>query len=336
MNEVTINQVAARSGVSKRTISRVINGSAKVNARTRSHVESVIASLGYRPNTRARALSTGRSFLIGLVHDDPKALAVEAVQRGLSPLLGEHGFELVVHPCSHSAVGLLEDVRRFIDRSRVDGLVLLPPLSELAQLHDAIAATGTPSVSIASVPIEGRSMLVSMERDAVRHLTESLLALGHRRLAFVSGPSHFLSAQQRLLGFRQALAACGLEPFAIAEGDYSFESGLRCGGELLSGGMLPTAIFASNDFMAAGVLKAAAARGLSVPHALSVAGFGDSIIAPMLTPTLTTINRPMRAMAEMAGRRLLDLIDGGDLGARSATMIPLSLVERESTARAPG
>jgi LacI family transcriptional regulator len=335
MNDVTINEVAARSGVSKRTISRVINGSPKVNAETRAHIESVIAMLGYRPSARARALATGRSFLVGLVHDAPKALAVDAVQRGLSPLLGARGFELVVHPCSPGDAGLLDNVRGFIDRSRVDGLVLLPPLSELADLHREIAATGTPAVSIASVQIEGAAMLVSMERDAARRLTENLIALGHRRIGFISGPLHFLSAQQRQLGFLEALQAHGLEPFAMAEGDYGFESGLRCGAELLGGTTLPTAIFASNDFMAAGVFKVAARHGLSVPHALSVVGFGDSIIAPMLTPTLTTVHRPMLEMAEMAGRRLLDLIEGSRPFGERATMIELSLVERESTARAP-
>lgn len=335
MNDVTINEVAARSGVSKRTISRVINGSHKVSAETRSQVEAIIAELGYRPSSRARALATGRSFLIGLVHDDPKALAVDSVQKGLSAFFGERGYELVMHSCAFGSVALLDDVERFIQRSRVDGVVVLPPLSELDALHTRIAATGTPAVSIASVPIEGRSMLIAMEREAARQLTESLLALGHRHIAFISGPPSFASAQQRRRGFLDALGACGLEPAAVVEGDYSFESGLRCAEDLFSRAALPSAVFASNDFMAAGVLRVAAMRGVAVPGALSVAGFDDSVVARMLTPPLTTINRPMQSMAELAGRRLLDLIDGVDPRAQGAIAIPLGLVERESTGRAP-
>ena len=335
MSEVTINEVAARSGVSKRTISRVINGSTLVNAETRSRVEAIIAALGYRPSARARALAAGRSFLIGLVHDDPKALAVDSVQKGLSAFLGERGFELVVHSSAHGSVSLVHDIRRFIQRSRIDGLVLLPPLSELDALHREIAASGTPCVSIASVAMEGQTMLVAMEREAARQLTESLIALGHRKIAFISGPTHFKSAQQRQLGFLDALAASGLQPFALVEGDYSFESGLSCADKLLNGDETPTAIFASNDFMAAGVLRAAAKRRLEVPQMLSVAGFDDSVVARMLTPSLTTINRPMQSMAELAGMRLMELINSTGALEQGATSIPLTLVERESTGTSP-
>ncbi|WP_269714715.1 LacI family DNA-binding transcriptional regulator [Caulobacter sp. NIBR2454] len=334
MNDVTITDVADQSGVSLRTVSRVINGSTKVNAETRARIEAVIATLGFRPSARARALATGRSFLIGLIHDDPNALVLDPVQRGLTAVLGARGFEVVIHPCVYGSEGLMDDVRGFIQRSRVDGVVLLPPISELPQLNRVIAAEGVPSISIASVPIEGGTMLVSMEREATRLLTERLIDLGHRRIAFISGPSRFLSAQQRKAGFLDALAAANMKPSHMTEGDYSFESGLACGEAILSGTEPPTAVLASNDFMAAGVLKAAAALGLSVPTDLSVAGFDDSSIARMISPALTTINRPMRAMAETAARRLLARIDGQEDGLthQEALPIALSLIERESTA----
>ncbi|WP_369059767.1 LacI family DNA-binding transcriptional regulator [Caulobacter sp. 73W] len=335
MNDVTITDVADQSGVSLRTVSRVINGSSKVNADTRRKVEAVIESLGFRPSARARALATGRSFLIGLIHDDPNALVLDPVQRGLSEVCGARGFEVVVHPCSYDADNLLDDVRGFINRSRVDGVVLLPPLAELTQLHQVIAETHTPSVAIASVPIKGADMLVSMERQAAQQLTRRLIALGHTRIAFISGPSRFISAQQRRQGFLDALAEAGLARSVMSEGDYSFESGLACGQAILDLPDLPTAVFASNDFMAAGVLKAMSARGLSSPRDLSVAGFDDSSIARMISPALTTINRPMRAMAQTAAERLLARIEGGEAKSHPQPQeIALEVVERESTAAA--
>lgn len=338
MNDVTITDVADQSGVSLRTVSRVINGSSKVNADTRRKVEAVIENLGFRPSARARALATGRSFLIGLIHDDPNALVLDPVQRGLSEVCGARGFEVVVHPCSYGSDKLLDDVRGFINRSRVDGVVLLPPLAELTQLHQVIAETHTPSVAIASVPIDGADMLVSMERQAAHELTRRLIALGHIRIAFISGPSRFISAQQRRQGFLDALAEAGLTPSIMSEGDYSFESGLTCGESILNLPQRPTAVFASNDFMAAGVLKALAGRGLSSPRDLSVAGFDDSSIARMISPALTTINRPMRSMAEMAAQRLLARIEAGPKGpktTRAGTQeIALQVVERESTSKA--
>ncbi len=336
MNDVTITDVADQSGVSLRTVSRVINGSSKVNADTRRKVEAVIESLGFRPSARARALATGRSFLIGLIHDDPNALVLDPVQRGLSQVCGARGFEVVVHPCSYGSNQLLDDVRGFIKRSRVDGVVLLPPLAELTQLHQVIAETHTPSVAIASVSIDGADMLVSLERQAAHELTLRLVALGHTRIAFISGPSRFISAQQRRQGFLDALDEAGLAPSTLVEGDYSFESGLLCGETILNLPERPTAVFASNDFMAAGVMKALTGRGLSCPHDLSVAGFDDSSIARMISPALTTINRPMRTMAETAAQRLLERIEAGPQAAWSVRSRPLQIalqvVERESTA----
>jgi LacI family transcriptional regulator len=335
MNDVTITDVADRSGVSLRTVSRVINGSSKVNPETRRRVEAVIESLGFRPSARARALATGRSFLIGLIHDDPNALVLDPVQRGLTEVCGAQGFEVVVHPCNYGSELLLDEIRRFIQRSRVDGVVVLPPLAELSQLHQVIAETGTPSVSIASVPIEGADMLVSMERQAAQNLTRRLIALGHHRIGFISGPSRFISAQQRRLGFLDALGEAGLAPALMSEGDYSFESGLACGRALLDLSNPPSAVFASNDFMAAGVLKALSEKGLSSPADLSVAGFDDSSIARMISPALTTINRPMRTMAEAAAKRLLARIGAEESAARDRRApeeIALEIVERESTA----
>ncbi|NGM50867.1 LacI family transcriptional regulator [Caulobacter sp. 602-2] len=329
--DASIADVAERCGVSERTVSRVLNGSAAVNARTRAMVQEVIDALGYKPSARARALATGRSNLVGLIHDDPNALVLDPVQRGLTAMLGAQGIELVVHPCRYGSSDLLDDVRGFVQRSRVDGVIVLPPVSELAELHDAIAQTGTPLIAIASVPIAGADMLLPMEREAARDLTRSLIEQGHEDIAFVSGRPAFNSAQQRRLGFLDALDEAGLKPFSITAGDYSFESGLRCATEILDTANRPTAIFAANDFMAAGVLRVAHGLGIVVPDDLSVAGFDDSSIAQVVTPPLTTINRPMRTIAERAAQRLLLHLEGGRPAPSDTTQIPLSVVVRQST-----
>lgn len=327
----TIHDVAARAGVSIRTVSRVLNRSTKVNGDTQARIEAAIAALGFTPSLRARALATGRSFLIGLVHDDPNALVLDAVQRGIVAAASARGYEMVVHPAQGAA--LVEDVAAFARRTRVDGLILLPPVCETPGLP---ASLGIPAIALAAARIAGyATMLVSDERAAAGKVADHLLSLGHRRIGFVGGPPGLLSATEREAGFVAALAAAGvpLDPALRIAGDYRFDSGIAAGEALLARPDRPSAIFAANDVMAAGVLKVASRRGIAVPGALSVAGFDGSTLATMLTPALTTVARPLGEMAARAADRLIDAIEGvetaGDL---SAT---LTLSVGESTGPAP-
>jgi LacI family transcriptional regulator len=311
-HDPTIHDVAAHAGVSIRTVSRVLNRSPKVNADTRRRIEAAIAALGFVPSLRARALATGRSFLIGLVHDDPNALVLDTVQRGIVAECARHGYEMVVHPARGSGDALVADVATFVRRSRVDGLIVLPPVSEAAGLAGALAL---PAVAIAAARVAGfGTMLVSDERGAAAEVAQHFLSLGHRRIATVTGPQGLLSARERLEGFRTALVQAGapIDPSWIVEGDYGFASGLAAGETLLALPSPPTAIFAANDVMAAGVLKAAARLGMAVPEQLSVAGFDGSALATMLTPALTTVRRPLHAMAKTATARLIDMIEGAN------------------------
>ncbi|PCD02544.1 LacI family transcriptional regulator [Sphingomonas spermidinifaciens] len=329
----TIHDVAARAGVSIRTVSRVLNRSTKVNGETRGRIEAAIAALGFVPSLRARALATGRSFLIGLVHDDPNALVLDAVQRGLVAAASARGYEMVVHPAQGAGDLLVADIAAFTHRTRVDGLILLPPVCETPGLAVSLS---TPAIALAAARIEGfATMLVSDEREAAGAVARHLMSLGHRRIGFVSGPPTLLSASERRAGFADALAAAGvpLDPALSVAGDYRSDSGVAAGEALLVRSDRPTAIFASNDMMAAGVLKVAARRGLSVPGALSVAGFDGSALATMLTPALTTVVRPLADMAARAADRLIDRIEGGEAtGDLSAT---LTLSVGESTGPAP-
>lgn len=329
--EVTINDVASEAKVSIRTVSRVINNSPKVNKETRERIQAAIARLGFKPSPRARGLATGRSYLIGIVHNDRNALVLDSVQRGVVTIASERGYELVVHPAPAGEDGSVNDVLDFVGRSRVDGVVVLSPVSGVAGMGAALRDAGVPAVAISSVPIEGfQALLVSDERQAAADVARYLADLGHGRIAMINGPTVFFSASERRAGFVTALAERGLELAGEAEGDYDFDSGYAAAERLLALDPAPTAIFAANDIMAAAVLKAAVAREVAVPEMLSVVGFDGSMIARMLTPALTTVHRPLGEMAEKVARRLLDIIEGVDgevdLGAR------LTIVEGGSSA----
>lgn len=317
--EVTINDVASDAGVSIRTVSRVINNNPKVNRETRERIQAVIARLGFKPSPQARGLATGRSYLIGIVHNDRNALVLDAVQRGVVAEASARGYELVVHPTPTGEDGSVEDVLAFVQRSRVDGVLVLSPVSGVIGMGDALRKAGVPAVAISSVPIGGfGAILVSDEREAAADVARYLVGLGHQRIAMINGPTAVYSASERRAGFVNALADHGLALAGEAEGDYDFDSGYAAAEQLLALEPRPTAIFAANDIMAAAVLKAAVSRDIAVPGSLSVVGFDGSMIAKMLTPALTTVHRPLGEMAQKSTRRLLNLVEGAsdesDLG----------------------
>jgi len=332
---VTIDDVAKAAGVSIRTVSRVINASPKVGEETRVAVQAIITQMGYSPSSRARALASGRSYLIAVVQDDPNAQVIGALQRGIFEICTQHGYELVVHPVRFNDPNVALEIETFVRRSRVDGLIVLPPASEIAAIPERLTALGVPSIGIASISVPAYpGMLISDDRAATARLGQHLLDLGHRRIAMIEGPSHFRSAQERKAGFVQALESSGLDiDLQLRQGDYGFESGLASAQALLSLPTPPTAIFACNDIMAAAVVKAARERGVSMPGQLSVAGFDDSDLASMISPALTTIRRPLFDMAKAATEQLLRMIAEQGYALPHRTL-DLTLVCRQSTGRA--
>ncbi|GAA0737491.1 LacI family DNA-binding transcriptional regulator [Sphingomonas japonica] len=335
---VTINDIAAAANVSIRTVSRVLNRSPKVNAETRLQVQRVIDAMGFSPSLRARALAVGRSSLIGMVHDDPNALVLDTVQRGIVDACVGRGYELVVHPAVHDDADVVSEILTFVRRSRVDGLVVLPPVSEQPAIPRALADLKVPVVGLAAVRIPSYpAMLVSDERRGAHAIADHFIALGHRRIAIITGPRAFHSATEREQGFRAALQAAAIDLTAayVREGDYGFDSGVAAAETLLALDRRPTAIFASNDIMAAGVLKVATRRGIAVPADLSVAGFDGSVLARMVSPALTTVHRPLRTMASDATTLLIDMIEDAARGPRPDRLVDLAIEIRESTGPAP-
>lgn len=333
----TINDIARLAGVSKKTVSRVINNSPFVREDTRSRITATMQEYGYTPDPQARGLAFRKSFLIGLVYDNPNAQYIVNIQDGALDALRGSGFELVVHPCDRRSSDYLPGVRRFVRQQKLGGVILLPPVSEDAALSVLLDELDCRHAQIASVLIDPAAlMVVSNDREASAEVANYLESLGHRRIALICGPASYRSARERREGFLGALSRRGiaLKPECIVEGGYTFESGVACAERLLALDERPTAIFACNDEMAAGVYKAAYRQDLQVPGQLSVVGFDDAPIASRIWPALSTVRLPIRDMGRLAATRLLAAlgIHGQEQGPQPApaTLITPHLVVRDS------
>ncbi|HMA52087.1 MAG TPA: LacI family DNA-binding transcriptional regulator [Magnetospirillaceae bacterium] len=331
---MTINDVARLAKVSKKTISRVINNSPLLKRETRDRVLKIIEEVGYQPDPQARGLAFRRSFLIGLIYDNPNAQYVIDMQQGVLDVIRGSGYELLVHPCSRQHPNFLSDIRKFVERQRLFGVVLPPRVSDEEGLTALFEEIGCPFVRIAAVALDVPSrMVVTHDRRgaaaAVRHLAD----LGHTAIGHVSGPATFRSVHERHGGVIEGLASRGLEfdPRYYAEGGYTFESGIVAGRALLALDPRPTAIFAGNDEMAAGIYRAAREAGLDIPRDLSVIGFDDSPVATKVWPPLTTVRLPIREMGAIAARRLLAQAPGAPPEGREILVEP-ALVVRQSAA----
>lgn len=340
MPSVTIDDVARAAGVSMKTVSRVVNREPGVREATRERVMAVISKMDYRPNQSARSLAGNRSYLIGLLFDTTMAKQsyVLSVQQGILARCRQAGYELMIHPCNYQEKRFEEDLRAIVKHTRVDGLILIPPLSDLPLVGNTLAESGVPYVSISPAqPRDGHPSVKTDDHRAARQLTEHLIRLGHRDIAFIAGDPDHHAVAQRLQGFREAMREAGirLTRGSVAQGYNTFESGLGCTRSLLARKSRPTAIFAANDDMAAGAIRVAHEEGLSIPGDISIAGFDDSPVARQLWPALTTVRQPVRSMSEAAAGLLLD-----QLNARNVTVIEIAmsteLVLRDSTGPAPG
>jgi LacI family transcriptional regulator len=335
MAKPTINDVARLAGVSKKTVSRVINQSPLLNEATRAKVEQVIAEIGYAPDPQARALALRRNTgsapapaeTAGTEPSAPISASANATSPGrqllarvydasAAPLLADvqHGMLAALRSGDHAlAVCAIDgepeaELRGFLDKHRPAGVVLLPPLSELKPLAGLCAEFGCKPVCLGAAPSNGPAELVaSDDRTAAAQAVAYLVSLGHERIGMVTGPDDSRLAQQRELGYLDAMADHDLDrgPALIATGDHSFQSGHAAGHLLLEVSPRPTAIFAGNDEMAAGVLHAAAERGIRVPDGLSVMGFEDMPIAVRLIPPLATVRVPLADMTRAAALRLI-------------------------------
>ncbi|MGI9270547.1 MAG: LacI family DNA-binding transcriptional regulator [Woeseiaceae bacterium] len=343
MSRATIFDVATRAGVSIKTVSRVVNKEPNVRASTRERVDKAIQELNYRPDRSARNLASHRSHLIGLVYDDPSNYEIPSagyvirMQQGALRACRSAGCELLIHPCDYQDKGVASQIKSLIENARPDGIVLAAPLSNMPNIVRAIGATNTPFVRVSSGKKNGKHFSVSMtDRESSAEMTRYLASLGHKNIAFITGHPKHDAVKNRYLGYQDGLQESGLKSSEtlVAAGDNSIRSGEACAEKLLSLKNPPTAIFAANDDMAAGVIRVADRLGVSVPDQLSVAGCDDVALAQQIYPALTTIRQPLATMSERAATALIEH-SRGNSALRGADTFPGVLQIRESTGPVP-
>lgn len=304
---VTVDDVAAYAGVSIKTVSRVLNNEPNTTEKTRAKVMAAIEQLKYQPNPSARRLASKRSDLIMLAYDNPSDNYLINVQQGALDACKRYFYSLLLQPCDYRSPDLAAQIEQAARQRACAGVVLTPPLSDVPALIEALDLGDMPYVRLAPRYPSAKGLEVSTDdRCAARDMTRYLLSLGHRRIGFVAGHPDHGAAHERLRGYLDALAEAGLDAddSLVEQGLHSFDSGVICGERLLGLADRPTAIFAGNDDMAAGVLYAAHARGIPVPQALSVAGYDDTPLSRQTWPKLTTLRQPIQEMAYAAVEQL--------------------------------
>lgn len=308
----TIDDVAFLAGVSIKTVSRVFNKGPNVRSITRDRVFAAAKQLEYQPNQSARRLAANRTFVIGMLYDNPDSDYVIQIQTGALRACRAQGYHLLIHPLNADSPGLVEEVIGMQRQATVDGFVVLQPVSDLHELNRAFVENEVPAIRISQRPFEGLSWVSVSDEESAVEMTEYLLGLGHRRIGFIMGHPDHGSSHDRLAGFRDALKRhhVTFDDELVEQGLFDHESGYSCAKRLLSLKSRPTAVFASDDHMAMGVLAAAHEMGLEIPRELSVAGFDDTSFAKFSWPPLTTARQPVALVAHHATEVLLEEIQG--------------------------
>ena len=333
---VTIADVAQRAEVSLMTVSRVMNDKRNVKEETRKRVLKAIEELNYSPSTAARSLAGANEIRIGLLYSNPSSGYLNEFLVGSLDQANTSNAQLLVQLCDkeEEVIGI---VRRLID-SAVDGIILPPPLCENEAILVHLLDSGTPTVVVASGrPLEALSSVNIDDLGAAEAMTRHLVSLGHERIGFIKGNPNQSAGELRLQGYHQALVA---ESIAAAEdlilpGLFTYRSGVEAAHCLLERERPPTAIFASNDDMAAATISVAHRLGFDVPGDVTVVGFDDAPQATFTWPELTTIRQPIAEMSRTAVQLLIEEIRGRREGGAfnpSHVQMGFEFIQRESDA----
>ena len=324
----TIRDVAALAGVSHQTVSRVINGIERVNPETREKVEEAIAALGYRPNAIARSMAQGRTCMLACVAPNLTDFTFASIIEGAEGEARKHGYFTLA-----AAAALDSDfenvIEQLVGHQRIDGIIVISPCLDSYQA--TIAAT-IPSVFVSAPHPSGALQTVDIDNyQGGYDATTYLYSLGYRRVGLITGPQQEITSQERSRGYEEAVRAAQetLDADLIAEGDWSATSGYRAFQKIWN--YRPQAIFAENDRMAVGVIRAARDAGLSIPEDLAVVGFDDMPLASYFDPSLTTIRQDTEGLGREAVLRLVELLQTPELPGKH-TRLATTLVARGSTA----
>jgi LacI family transcriptional regulator len=326
-----IHTVAQLANVSIATVSRTINHNASVNPKMANRVWEVIRELNYLPNTQARALVSGRSRLLGLIVSEITNPFFPELIQGFEDVAVEHGYEILIGSTNYDPERMKSCIRRMIERKAEGVAVMTFGIEE--PLLDQLADRKIPLVFVDVGPERpGISLLRVDYHHGIRQGVQHLAALGHRDIAFVTGPLSLHSAHSRLAAFQRAMQECGIvvDTRWIVEGDHTMEGGIAAAEKLLTGARLPTAVMCSNDMTAIGVLHKAYRAGLRVPDDLSIIGFDNIHITQMTIPPLTTIQMSCFDLAREAVMALRAHVEQTPAPKRDYP-IETQLVVRETT-----
>ena len=330
-NGTTLEEVASRAGVSRATVSRVVNGSPKVSPEIRRGVEAAIVELGYVPNRAARSLVTRRSGSIGVVITEPAGRLFSdpffpRLLRGISASLSARDLQLVLlMPASSGEAHLTA--------GHVDG-ALLVSLHRDDPLPERIAAAGIPMVAVGRPPRGTAASYVDVDnRGGARSAVDHLITGGRRTIATIAGPSDMVAALDRLSGYRDALAEADLgpDPSLQANADFTQDGGAAAMEQLLAARPDIDAVFVASDLMAAGAIAVLATAGRRVPEDVAVVGYDDSPVATTVRPQLTSVRQPIEEMGHETARLLIDLVEGSDPVPRRV-ILATELIRRASSA----
>jgi LacI family transcriptional regulator len=329
---ITIADVAARAGVSKTTVSRVLNGKGELDIATASRVRKVIDELGYVPSARAVGLARGRTRIVGMLVPSLTWPWIGDVVQGAVDVLESDSYGLLMFTCNRGD----ESMRQFathVSAKSFDGLLVIEPentLDYITELHHR----GLPVVLIDD---RGHQPLfpsvATTNRDGGESAARHLISIGRTRPLVITGIEAFGCTQERSDGFRAAYEAAGirLEPNRFIEGDFTFDCGRLAVKQAIASGVEFDAIFAHNDLSAAGAMQVLRESGRRVPDDIAVVGFDDVPAAAHTDPPLTTVRQPLRQMGAAAARMLLSQLNGAPISPEP-NVIPTTLVIRGSTA----
>jgi DNA-binding LacI/PurR family transcriptional regulator len=329
-DRIDIHAVARQANVSIATVSRTINYIPTVNPKLARRVWDAIRDLNYFPNTQARALVSGRSSLLGLIVSEITNPFFPELIQGFEDVAVENGYEILISSTNYDPERMKRSIRRMVERN-AEGVAIMTFGVE-QPLLDELTDRNIPLVFVDVAPEgTGISVLRVDYSQGIRQGVQHLAALGHREIAFVTGPLRLHSAQSRLTAFRNALQECGIpvEQGLIIDGDHTMEGGMGAAERLLAQKSLPTAIMCSNDMLAIGVLHKLCRSGLRVPNDVSLIGFDDVHMAEMMIPPLTSIQMSRVDLARAAVSALRSQIK--DSSPQREYVINTRLVVREST-----
>lgn len=335
--QATIDDVAKAAGVARVTVSRVLNNGTNVRPETRQRVQRAVEALGFSVNQQAKALASGASSQIMLIHAhspelEPNSYYNAGLELGALRGCTSLGFDLVTRAVDPQDENRFRLLAAILERERPAGLILSPPLSDDIEFIETARRANVRVVAV-SAGEESRAAVLAVgidERGGGYAIGQHLTALGHRRFGFIKGPPEHRAAALRYDGFLDALRTAGIDQVQWTSiGDFTFKSGVEAADQLLRDDARVTALACANDDMAAGAMLALHRAGLEIPRAISVTGFDDTPMSEIVWPPLTTIRQPIKDLTERAVHLLANNQSNGDV---HHDVLPFALIVRESTA----